>query len=69
MNTGLVNDLFQDIIDCRLILFISDCGLIIQGPPAAKADSLPGPGPEPGTVFDLNSDDEKIDMRPQTCLL
>ena len=37
VNTALVN-FFQDFTDYRMILFFSDCGLIIRGPTAARAD-------------------------------
>ena len=50
---------FQDFTHCHMILFFSDCGLIIRGPTAARADYLPGP--EPGTVFDSNLCDRIID--------
>ena len=43
---------FQDFTDCHMILFFSDCGLIIREPTAARAEQVPWP--EPGTVFDSN---------------
>ena len=49
---GISQCFFQDFTDCRVILFFSDCGLIIRGPTAARADELPAP--EPGTVFNSN---------------
>ena len=39
-----------DLLDPCVILFISDCGLIIQEPTAAGADQLPGQ--DPGITFD-----------------
>ena len=51
---------FQDFTDCCVILFFLDCGLIIRGPTAPRADLLSGP--EPGTVFNPNSCDTIIDI-------
>ena len=35
---GISQCFFQDFTDCCVILFFLDCGLIIQGPTAARAD-------------------------------
>ena len=49
---------FQDFTG--VILFFSDCGLIIRGLTATRAEKLPGP--EPGTVFNSNLCDRIIDI-------
>ena len=55
----LVNNFFQDFTDRHVILFVSDCGLIIREQTAARAD--PPPGPELGTMFGLNLYNKIID--------
>ena len=51
---GISQCFFLDFTDCHIILFFSDCGLMIRGPTAVGARA--------GTVFNSNLCDRIIDI-------